>query len=424
MSKSSTFILKKVYAQKVQLLLIFQPDLCSNQSFQNKMKPPTSFPQMFCSDLIHFSLSLFARSKRQNEKEGEEASEKAVLQICMSRNAEALHDLPQAIIESAFDNETAEDALMMSCRNKDPSCCFFLLKSTNRNTFLERLALSWQNALHIAIQSDNEEQVRALQKVKPSLMLGSDCNQQTPLHTAVLERKPAMLPILFPHSDVSLLDSNRQNAIHISIKMESSLDFPGLCATVFQALCLHHFLSAVTEQGMFFNFQKCEGAESLQAQVKALHLNLEVHNRLVYRCLVKKMDDFNFSFHVSKETPLVLFSQGQFSPCDVAQMFLDRGALDIPNGQGLLPAVAAATHGNLSLLCLYVDHLFSLGMGNLHALPMALFMKNEEWGSHSGSLERQHLLASSGSLFLFLLLVGHFLMLSLVKIRRLKIQCP
>ncbi len=103
--------------------------------------------------------------------------------------------------------------------------------------------------------NDNKEQVRALLKVKPSLMLGSDCNQQTPLHTAVLERKPAMLPILFPHSDVSLLDSNRQNAIHISIKMESSLDFPGPCATVFQALCPHKFLSAITEQGTFFGLQ-------------------------------------------------------------------------------------------------------------------------------------------------------------------------
>ena len=77
-----------------------------------------------------------------------------------------LGDMPQTTIKKTFDHKTAKDRLP-SWPRAETSCCSFLLESSSGNTFLERTSLSQQNALHIAILSDKEEQVRALLKVKP-----------------------------------------------------------------------------------------------------------------------------------------------------------------------------------------------------------------------------------------------------------------
>ncbi len=127
---------------------------------------------------------------------------------------------------------------------------------------------------------------------------------------------------------------------------------------------------------LFSTYKKCEGAESVQAQVTEFRkLRINLYTGVWFQtCVI-----WIFLSIVAGKL-LLLFSQSEFSPCDVAQMFLDRGTHDIPNGQGVLPAVGVAmrSKSNVHLLHLFVDHSFSLGMDNMHALPMALFMKF--WG--------------------------------------------
>ena len=301
-----------------------------------------------------------------------------ILEICRTEDETKLQAVPRSQLEKACNKETGDSALITSCYNKNSSCCDFLLHNAPR--LVNRTNINCQNALHVAVSSNNENHVRSLLGVEKKLAHAKDRNGHTPIHVAVMENNETIASLLLPHSNLNECDQKGRNPVLLAFEKGSCLDGEGTCLSLFKEKAPELYATAVAKRGTFGQWKDCKGTTTLQTQIRGLRLSLEAKNDLVYQPLISEIpSDFNFSFRSNKETPMTLLAKQRTGKRQALVLMEAKGALDLPNGHGLLPTAAAAWGGNKAVLTYLLERRFSWGSkDHKYALSVLLYFPSAD----------------------------------------------